>query len=88
MIQDFGNCGHINKMLRIMKAFRVAQENKCALVVVLDPLCYDSKPLRISSEDLTAVSMAYDKDTLYISVHNVVKFKLPWWDIVKVSVVW
>ena len=74
--------------MRILKAFRCAKDNECAFVIVLDPLVYDNKPLRISSDDLKAVAMAYDKDTLYISVHNVVKWTLPWWDIVKVSVVW
>ena len=71
-----------------MKAFRCAKDNKCAFIIVLDPLCYDRKPLKISSEDLSAVELAYDNDTLYISVHNVVKWTMPWWDIVKVSVVW
>jgi hypothetical protein len=88
MIQEFGNCGNTHKILRILKAFRCAKDNECAFVIVLDPLVYDNKPLRISSDDLKAVAMAYDKDTLYISVHNVVKWTLPWWDIVKVSVVW
>lgn len=88
MLQEFGNCGNIHKILRILKAFRCAKDNECALIIVLDPLCYNDKPLRISSDDLKAVAMAYDKDTLYISVHNVVKWALPWWDIVKVSVVW
>lgn len=74
--------------MRIMKAFRCAKDNKCAFIIVLDPLCYDCKPLKISSEDLSAVEMVHDKDTLYISVHNVVKWTMPWWDIVKVSVVW
>ena len=88
MIQDFGNCGNTHKILRILKAFRCAKDNQCALVIVLDPLVYDNKPLRISDEDLRRVDMAYDKDALYISVNNVVKWTLPWWDIVKVSVVW
>ena len=88
MIQDFGNCGNPHKIITILKAFRIAKDNQCALVIVLDPLVYDNKPLRISDENLRRVDMAYDKNTLYISVNKVVNWTLPWWDIVKVSVVW
>lgn len=88
MIKDLGNCGNPQKLERIMKAVKSAQENKCCLVIFLDPLVYGKNSFMITSENIQEVSFAEHTGDLLIIRDNKVVASLPWWDISKVRVIW
>lgn len=88
MIKDLGNCGNPQKLERIMNAIKSAQENKCCLVIFLDPLVYDENSFMITSENIQEVSFVQHNDDLLIIRDNKVIDTLGWWDIYKVRVIW
>lgn len=88
MIKDLGNCGNPQKLERIMKAIKSAQENKCCLAIFLDPLVYGKNSFMVTSKNIQEVSFAeHDGDLLVIRDNKVVT-SLLWWDIYKVRVIW
>lgn len=88
MIKDLGNCGNQQKLERIMSAVQSAQENKCCIVIFLDPLVYGKNSFMITSENIQEVSFAQHNDDLLVIRDNKVITSLPWWDIIKVRVIW
>lgn len=88
MIRELGNCGHRDKIVRIIKAFALAKENECTVHIVMDPLVYGEWSYKISYKEIQNVHCAYDNNTLIISRDNEIIQKLIWWDIDRVVVVW
>lgn len=88
MIKDLGNCGNQQKLERIMSAVQSAQGNKCCLVIFLDPLVYGKNSFMVTSENIQEVSFAEHNSDLLVIRDNKVIASLPWWDIIKVRVIW
>lgn len=88
MIKDLGNCGNPQKLERIMKAVKSAQENRCCLVIFLDPLVYDKNSFMITSENIQEVSFAQHNDELLVIRDSNVIGTFAWWDIYKIRVIW
>lgn len=88
MIRDLGNCGCIEKAHRIHSAIQNAKENKCGLVIKLDPLVYGNPNYLFSPIEVEKWDFTFDRDNLFIISEKDLFLKLPWWDIVKVNVLW
>ena len=89
MVKDFGNCGNYEKVVRIQQAIKSAKENKCAIVFVLDPLIYGSDNLtHVKSVNVAKYDFAFTTDTMHIVFNGSCLESIPWWDIVRVNVVW
>lgn len=88
MIKDLGNCGNLQKLERIMKAVKSAQENRCRLVIFLDPLVYSKNSFMITSENIQEVSFAQHNDELLVIRDSKVIATFTWWDIYKIRVIW
>lgn len=88
MIKDLGNCGNLQKLERIMKAVKSAQENKCCLVIFLDPLIHGRNSFMITSENIQKVSFAKHNDELLVIRDSEVIATFTWWDIYKIRVIW
>lgn len=88
MIRDLGNCGCIEKAHRIHSAIQNAKENKCGLAIKLDPLVHGNPKYLFSPIEVKNLDFAFDRDNLFIISEEDLFLKLPWWDIVKVNVLW
>lgn len=89
MVKDFGNCGNYEKVVRIQQAINSAKQNKCAIVFVLDPLIYGSDNLtHVKSVNVVKYEFAFTTDTMHIMHQGSCLESIPWWDIVRVNVVW
>lgn len=89
MIKDFGNCGNFEKTVRIQKAINSAKQNQCAIIFVLDPLVYGSNNLtHVKSENIAKYEFAFTTNTMHIMYQGCCLESVPWWDIVRVNVVW
>lgn len=90
MIKDFGNCGNYEKVVRIQKAIKSAKQNQCGLVVVLDPLVYGTANncTHIKSENIAKYEFAFTSDNMHILYKGTCLESVPWWDIIRVNVVW
>lgn len=78
MIRNLGNCGSLRKLERITHALNAAIKYKAPIIIVLDPLVYGESPTKIEE----VLEYNYNKTILYIN--NDIQF--PWWDIVKINV--
>lgn len=89
MIKDLGNCGNYEKVVRIQKAIESAKQNQCGLVFVLDPLVYGSNNLtHIKHTNVPRYAFDFTTDTMHIMYEGTCLESVPWWDIVRVNVVW
>ena len=81
LIRDLGNFGSLQKLDRIIKGIEVAKRYQCSLVIVLDPIVYGKNKKIYTSIELNEVEINFNKTELFIG-----KDTYPWWDIVKVNV--
>ena len=81
LIRNLGNCGSLQKLARIMEGIEVAKRHQCSLVIALDPIVYGKNATIYSYEELSKVEINFNKDELFIG-----KDIYPWWDIVRVNV--
>jgi hypothetical protein len=88
MIKDLGNCGCIEKAHRIHSAIKNAKENRCGLAIKLDPSVYGNPNHLFSPIEVENYDFSFDRDNLFIISEKDLFLKLPWWDIVKVAVLW
>lgn len=89
MIRDLGNCGHFEKLQRILKAWKSAKNNHCGAVIVLDELCYGKTGIsRFTPQEVYDLNMSGDDRLLYLTNGDKVVATYPWWDITKVNVLW
>lgn len=78
LIRDFGNCGNFDKLNRINTALTVAQDNHTAIVIVLDEKVYGHSVTRF--DEVTS----YDFNKTDIIINGMT---FPWWDIIKVNLI-
>ena len=89
MIRDLGNCGNFAKLQRILKAWKSAKDNHCGAVIVLDELCYGKTGIsRFTPQEVYDLNMSGDDRLLYLTNGDKIVATYPWWDIVKVNVLW
>lgn len=89
MIRDLGNCGNTEKLVRIFKAWESAKENQCAIVIVLDEVVYgENNVFRFPSKAVQEFKLSANKNEIHLIHDNEVCATYPWWDIVKVNVLW
>ena len=81
LIRDLGNFGSLQKLARIMEGIEVAKRHQCSLVIALDPIVYGKNKKIYSYEELRNTEVNFNKDYLFIG-----KDTYPWWDIVRVNV--
>ena len=81
LIRNLGNCGSLQKLVRIMEGIEVAKRHQCSLVIALDPIVYGKNVTIYSYEELSKVEINFNKVELFIG-----KDIYPWWDIDKVNV--
>lgn len=87
-LNELGNCGCSLKVSRIMDAFRIAKREDCALTIVLDQLVYGKTNclIKFSKEEIKQSQYSFTDDTLTVTVGEH-KYPFPWWDIVKIHVI-
>ena len=81
LVRNLGNCGNLQKLERIIEGMKVAKQHQCSLVIVLDPMVYGNNAAIYSYEELSNAEIDFNKSELFIG-----KDTYPWWDIVKVNV--
>lgn len=78
MIRNLGNCGSLRKLERITHALDTAIKFKAPIIIVMDQLVYGENHTKIEE----VLEYNYNKNILYINKDS----QFPWWDIVKVNV--
>lgn len=81
LIRDLGNFGNLQKLARIVEGIEVAKRYQCSLAITLDPIVYGKNAKIYSYEELRNAEINFNKDELFIE-----KDIYPWWDIVRVNV--
>ena len=81
LIRNLGNFGSLQKLDRIIKGIEVAKRYQCSLVIALDPIVYGKNAKIYSYEELRNAEINFNKDELFVG-----KDTYPWWDIVRVNV--
>lgn len=82
LVRNLGNCGNLQKLKRIMEGIKVAKKCQCSLVIAIDPLVYGDDNVRVYTyEELSNAEVDFNKTDLFIG-----KDTYPWWDIVRVNV--
>lgn len=88
MIKHLGNCGNKEKLNRIYEAILSAKQNNCAIAIVLDPNIYGKSIDTFASAEVQNINLCHNRDTLFVVQNNEVTHQFPWWDIIKISVIW
>ena len=81
LVRNLGNCGSLRKLERIIEGINTAKEHQCSLAIALDPIVYGNNKKIYSYEELRSTEINFNKDELFIG-----KDTYPWWDIVRVNV--
>ena len=81
LIRNFGNFGNLQKLDRIIKGIEVAKRYQCSLAIALDLIVYGNNQKIYSYEELRNAEINFNKDELFVG-----KDTYPWWDIVRVNV--
>ena len=81
LVRNLGNCGNLQKLKRIMEGIKVAKKFQCSLVIAVDPLVYGDNARVYTYEELSNAEVDFNKTELFIG-----KDLYPWWDIVRVNV--
>lgn len=89
MIKNYGNCGNIGKLHRILKAWSTAKRNDCGILIIFDELVYGkNNVIRITDDEINEISLSVDDTDLYICKDNIVVNRRGWWDITAIKVLW
>lgn len=88
MIKEMGNCGHTDKVIRIFKAWKNAKKNNCGIVFVFDECVYGKAYRNLSAGEVADISLVADLNDIHFVHHGKIVETFPWWDIVKVNVLW
>lgn len=81
LVRDLGNFGNLQKLERIIEGINTAKKHQCALVIAVDPLVYGQNIKTYSYSELNIAEVDFNKTQLFIG-----KDSYPWWDIVRVNV--
>lgn len=89
MIKNYGNCGNIAKLNRILKAWSIAKHNKCGIRIVFDELVYGkNSTIRITDDEIADFTLSGDSEYLYLCKDNIVVNRTMWWDVTVIQVLW